>query len=67
MPAPDLLEGLAQQKKNQIVVGFCAETEDPLSEAKRKLKKKEPGYDGGQSDRKRERVVLKYQRTRPGL
>ncbi|NSW75618.1 MAG: bifunctional phosphopantothenoylcysteine decarboxylase/phosphopantothenate--cysteine ligase CoaBC [Candidatus Atribacteria bacterium] len=40
VPAPDLLEGLAQQKKNQTVVGFCAETEDPLSEAKRKLKKK---------------------------
>ncbi|MEN3185839.1 MAG: bifunctional phosphopantothenoylcysteine decarboxylase/phosphopantothenate--cysteine ligase CoaBC [Atribacterota bacterium] len=40
LPAPDLLEGLAQKKKNQIVVGFCAETENLLSEAKRKLGKK---------------------------
>ncbi|MCX7668277.1 MAG: bifunctional phosphopantothenoylcysteine decarboxylase/phosphopantothenate--cysteine ligase CoaBC, partial [Atribacterota bacterium] len=40
VPAPDLLEGLAEWKKNQIVVGFCAETENPLSEARRKLGKK---------------------------
>lgn len=37
---PDLLAGVAARKKNQIIVGFAAETKDHLQEARRKLEAK---------------------------
>ncbi|MEI6157561.1 MAG: phosphopantothenoylcysteine decarboxylase [Atribacterota bacterium] len=40
VPNPDILFGLGQRKRNQVLVGFCAETDNPLTEAKRKLAKK---------------------------
>jgi len=42
---PDILAGLAAKKReNQIVAGFCAETENLLESAKGKLKKKNCDY-----------------------
>ncbi len=40
VPAPDLLSSITPHKGEKIVVGFCAETEDLLNEARRKLKNK---------------------------
>ncbi len=40
VPAPDLLGELAFQKEKRMVVGFCAETENPLVEARKKLQRK---------------------------
>lgn len=40
MPTVDLLESVSARKGERIVVGFCAETEDPISEARKKLRKK---------------------------
>jgi phosphopantothenoylcysteine decarboxylase/phosphopantothenate--cysteine ligase len=37
---PDLLASVASSKKNQIVIGFAAETKDHLQEARRKLEAK---------------------------
>jgi phosphopantothenoylcysteine decarboxylase/phosphopantothenate--cysteine ligase len=37
---PDLLGSLASIKKNQVVIGFAAETKDHLQEARRKLEAK---------------------------
>jgi phosphopantothenoylcysteine decarboxylase/phosphopantothenate--cysteine ligase len=37
---PDLLATVASSKKNQIVIGFAAETKDHLQEARRKLEAK---------------------------
>ena len=37
---PDLLASLASLKKNQVVIGFAAETKDHLQEARRKLEAK---------------------------
>jgi len=40
VPAPDLLGEVALRKGEKVVVGFCAETENPLLEAKKKLQRK---------------------------
>ncbi len=37
---PDILSELAKDKGNKIVVGFCAETDNPQEEARKKLRKK---------------------------
>jgi phosphopantothenoylcysteine decarboxylase/phosphopantothenate--cysteine ligase len=37
---PDLLASLASIKKNQVIIGFAAETKDHLQEARRKLESK---------------------------
>jgi len=37
---PDILSELAKNKGNRIVVGFCAETDNPQEEARKKLQKK---------------------------
>ena len=37
---PDILSELAKNKGNKIVVGFCAETDNPQEEARKKLQKK---------------------------
>ena len=37
---PDILSELAKNKGNRIVVGFCAETDNPQEEAWKKLRKK---------------------------
>ncbi len=37
---PDILEGLGQRKKHQILVGFAAETNDLVQNARQKLNKK---------------------------
>jgi phosphopantothenoylcysteine decarboxylase/phosphopantothenate--cysteine ligase len=39
-PTPDILAELARQKKSQIVVGFAAETENILENARKKLSSK---------------------------
>jgi phosphopantothenoylcysteine decarboxylase/phosphopantothenate--cysteine ligase len=39
-PTPDILAEAGRRKKNQILVGFAAETENLASEAQRKLKSK---------------------------
>jgi phosphopantothenoylcysteine decarboxylase/phosphopantothenate--cysteine ligase len=36
-PTPDILAGLARAKKNQLVIGFAAETENVLANAQKKL------------------------------
>lgn len=41
---PDILKELCQQKKDQIVVGFCAESENLLENAKEKITKKGCDY-----------------------
>jgi phosphopantothenoylcysteine decarboxylase / phosphopantothenate---cysteine ligase len=40
VPTPDILSDLGKQKKNRILVGFAAETERVLENARKKLKKK---------------------------
>ncbi len=37
---PDILKGLCEKKTSQIVVGFCAESENLLQNAKEKIQKK---------------------------
>lgn len=37
---PDILKGLCEKKTSQIVVGFCAESENLLENAKEKIRKK---------------------------
>lgn len=37
---PDILKGLCEKKTSQIVVGFCAESENLLENAKEKIQKK---------------------------
>lgn len=37
---PDILKGLCEKKSSQIVVGFCAESENLLENAKEKIRKK---------------------------
>jgi phosphopantothenoylcysteine decarboxylase/phosphopantothenate--cysteine ligase len=37
---PDILRGLGAKKGNRVLVGFAAETEDPVRNAKKKLKEK---------------------------
>ncbi len=37
---PDILSGLAKNKGDKIVVGFCAETNNPREEARKKLQRK---------------------------
>lgn len=39
-PNPDILKTLKDQKKDQLFIGFAAETGDPRAEAERKLKSK---------------------------
>ena len=39
-PTPDILKELAQKKQNQIVIGFAAETENVLENARQKLASK---------------------------
>ncbi len=39
-PTPDILAEISRQRKNQIIVGFAAETDDALENARRKLKEK---------------------------
>lgn len=34
---PDILKGLCERKTNQIIVGFCAESEDLYENAKKKI------------------------------
>ena len=41
VPTVDILAELSRQKKNQIIVGFAAETENTLENAKKKLSAKE--------------------------
>ncbi len=40
VPTPDILKGIGERKKNQIVVGFSAETENLRERSKNKLKEK---------------------------
>ncbi|MGQ9746980.1 MAG: bifunctional phosphopantothenoylcysteine decarboxylase/phosphopantothenate--cysteine ligase CoaBC [Candidatus Caldatribacteriaceae bacterium] len=40
VPTVDLLESLSTRKEGRVIVGFCAETENPLSEARKKLRRK---------------------------
>lgn len=40
-PTPDILAELGRRKRDQILVGFAAETENLVAEAKRKLKTKD--------------------------
>jgi phosphopantothenoylcysteine decarboxylase/phosphopantothenate--cysteine ligase len=40
VPNPDILQEVGEEKGHRIIVGFCAETERVLEEAKRKLKAK---------------------------
>ena len=39
-PTPDILAELSRQRKGQLIVGFAAETDDALANARRKLKEK---------------------------
>jgi phosphopantothenoylcysteine decarboxylase/phosphopantothenate--cysteine ligase len=39
-PAPDILQEISRQKKSQLVIGFAAETENVLENARKKLKSK---------------------------
>ncbi|HKW17355.1 MAG TPA: bifunctional phosphopantothenoylcysteine decarboxylase/phosphopantothenate--cysteine ligase CoaBC [Terriglobales bacterium] len=39
-PAPDILAEIARRKKSQLVIGFAAETENVVDNARRKLKSK---------------------------
>jgi phosphopantothenoylcysteine decarboxylase / phosphopantothenate---cysteine ligase len=39
-PAPDILAEIARRKKSQLVIGFAAETENVLENARKKLKSK---------------------------
>ena len=39
-PTPDILKTLSKRKKNQILIGFAAETNDVLAYAKKKLEEK---------------------------
>lgn len=39
-PAPDILAEIARQKKSQLVIGFAAETENVIENARKKLKSK---------------------------
>ncbi len=41
---PDILKSLCKQKTNQIIVGFCAESENLLDNAKEKIAKKGCDY-----------------------
>lgn len=41
---PDILKGLCEKKNNQTIVGFCAESENLLENAKEKIKKKGCDY-----------------------
>ena len=41
---PDILKSLCEKKKNQIVVGFCAESENLFENAKQKIKNKGCDY-----------------------
>jgi phosphopantothenoylcysteine decarboxylase/phosphopantothenate--cysteine ligase len=36
-PTPDILAEIARQKKSQLVIGFAAETEEPIGNARKKL------------------------------
>jgi phosphopantothenoylcysteine decarboxylase / phosphopantothenate---cysteine ligase len=36
-PTPDILAGLARAKQNQLMIGFAAETENVLENARKKL------------------------------
>src|SRR5439155_7507481 len=40
MPAPDILAEIARHKKSQLVIGFAAETENVIENARKKLKSK---------------------------
>jgi phosphopantothenoylcysteine decarboxylase / phosphopantothenate---cysteine ligase len=40
VPTPDILSSLGKQKQNRILVGFAAETENVLDNARKKLKRK---------------------------
>lgn len=39
-PAPDILAEIGRRKKNQLVIGFAAETENVIENARKKLKSK---------------------------
>jgi phosphopantothenoylcysteine decarboxylase/phosphopantothenate--cysteine ligase len=39
-PAPDILAEISRRKKSQLVIGFAAETENVLENARKKLKSK---------------------------
>lgn len=39
-PTPDILAGLAKAKQNQLIIGFAAETENVLANARKKLASK---------------------------
>ncbi|HEV2699357.1 MAG TPA: phosphopantothenoylcysteine decarboxylase, partial [Terriglobales bacterium] len=39
-PAPDILAEIAKRKKSQLVIGFAAETENVIDNARKKLKSK---------------------------
>jgi len=39
-PTPDILAGLARAKQNQLIIGFAAETENVLANARKKLASK---------------------------
>lgn len=39
-PAPDILQQISRQKKSQLLIGFAAETENVIENARKKLKSK---------------------------